>query len=428
MKNKRYIEKNVYEAAMERIGFCFDSFDHILVAFSGGKDSGVMLNLAIKYAKDNGCLDRLYMYHMDYEAQYKMTTDYVDRVFNSINIPRDRLCLPIHAGCACNMSSPYWTPWNPDEKDIWVRQMPEKNVVNIDNAPWFKIGMSDYDAQDRYGEYLQEKLGGTLCVLVGIRTQESLQRLNAVAKDEKKAAWNGHSWMTDGKVVSAFPIYDWQVEDIWTANAKFGWDYNKLYDIMYQAGVPINDMRVASPFISEGKSSLSLYKTIEPDTWAKMVGRVNGANFTALYGKTTAMGWKSIKLPAGHTWKSYLEFLMSTLPESARKRYQEKFDTSMKYWTEKGGGVDDETLAELESIGIDYDDAPKDGRSDNRHIRFNEYPDDLDVTRFSLVPSYKRMCVCIMKNDLCCKYMGFGQTKRDMDKRKEMMKKYEELL
>ncbi|MFQ9702160.1 MAG: DUF3440 domain-containing protein [Enterocloster clostridioformis] len=42
-----------------------------------------------------------------------------------------------------------------------------------------------------------------------------------------------------------------------------------------------------------------------PEIWAKLVGRVRGANFGAIYGKTKAMGYRSITLPDGHTWKSY---------------------------------------------------------------------------------------------------------------------------
>ena len=42
---KTYLDKNVYEAALERIAYCFQEFDNVLVSFSGGKDSGVMLNL-----------------------------------------------------------------------------------------------------------------------------------------------------------------------------------------------------------------------------------------------------------------------------------------------------------------------------------------------------------------------------------------------
>ncbi len=41
-------------------------------------------------------------------------------------------------------------------------------------------------------------------------------------------------------VYNFYPIYDWKVEDIWTAYGKFGWDYNKLYDLFYQAGVSLS--------------------------------------------------------------------------------------------------------------------------------------------------------------------------------------------
>ena len=47
---------------------------------------------------------------------------------------------------------------------------------------------------------------------------------------------------------------------------------------------------------------------------------------------------------------------------------------------------------------------------------------------FRLIPSYKRMCITILKNDTSCQYMGFGQTKDELQKKKEAMKKWETFL
>ncbi len=65
-----------------------------------------------------------------------------------------------------------------------------------------------------------------------------------------------------------------QLGDVWKANGQFGYSYNKLYDLFYKAGVPVNQMRVASPFNEWAMQSLNIYRVIEPKAWAKLVGRV----------------------------------------------------------------------------------------------------------------------------------------------------------
>lgn len=417
---KRYTNQNVYEATQERLDYLFREFDNILVAFSGGKDSTVCLELCLDYAQKHGQLDKLAVYHLDYEAQYQMTTDFVDETFRKLDgIRRYWLCLPIKAQCAVNMTQGYWIPWERAKKELWVREMPTYDYVINENNAEFNYDAQDYTVQDNFNDWFAQKHGKT-AVVVGIRADESLNRFRAVGTDHAKK-YKGRNWINGNK---AYPIYDWTAEDDFVYFARYEKPYNKLYDLYYQAGLSVDQMRVASPFNDCATATLKLYKVIDPNNWGRMIGRVNGVNFASIYGGTTAMGWKSITKPEGMTWKDYCYFLLGTLDDKTRKHYEDKLNTSIKFWKEKGGALSDETIAELNGKG-------KIGKPNNysqkRTVTFEEYPDDLDIKDFKSVPSYKRMCVCIMKNDYYCKYMGFAQTKDEIKRRKEAYERYRNL-
>lgn len=435
---KHYREESVYEATLKRVEYLFNEFDNVLVAFSGGKDSAVCLNICYDYAKENGLLDKMAMYHLDYEAQYQMTTDYVTEVFESFpGIKKYWLCLPVEAQCACRMDGAFWTPWAKENKDIWVREMPNNEyVINEDNAP-FKVerGLTDKENQRVFTDWFVKEFGKT-AIVVGIRCQESYDRLQILMNTDHNLRYDSKKWTitshvknpSHGQSTFAYIIYDWDVEDVWVYNAKFAKSYNKLYDLYYQAGQNVGDMRVASPFNDCGIHTLKLYKVIDPRNWARMVGRVNGASFAGIYGGTTAMGWRSITLPEGHTWKSYCYFLLSTLDDKLRHHYERILATSIKYWCEKGGFVAEDIMDEVDSLKADYEDLGASKRyPQQRILRFAKYPDDCKTKSFQKFPSYKRMCVCILKNDYYCQYMGFSKTKEAIEKRKSAIEKYKNL-
>ncbi|MCI1985336.1 MAG: DUF3440 domain-containing protein [Lactobacillus sp.] len=430
---KTYSNQTVYEASQERLAYLFKEFEHVLVAFSGGKDSGMLLHMAYDYATKRGLKNKLAYYFLDYEAQYQATMQYVQSVFDDLaDVQRFWLALPNSVPTSTSATQGLWVPWEKDKRDIWVRPMPVADyVVNEDNVPWdYTPGTRDYQVQDDFTAWYADAYGKTAAA-IGIRADESLDRFRAIKGQHKVNGYKDTNYVIkrSPNLANAYPIYDWQTRDVWIANAKKAWPYNKIYDLYYQAGLPIDQMRVASPFISQGIATLRLYQVIEPDTWAKMVGRVNGANFAGIYGGTTAMGWKSITLPKGMTWRSYLAFLLKTLPKDARENYEHIFETSISFWRDKGGVLDDQTIKELQDAGIHVKVGKKTNyRTTKKPVTFDDYPDDAPVTNFRVVPSYKRMCITIMKNDHTAKYMGFAQTKAQVEKRKRAIEKYSSIL
>ncbi len=147
--------KNVYELAQERLDVIFREFDTICVSFPEGKDSGVLLNLCIDYIRRNSLKQKLCVFHMDYEIQYSVTIDYVDRVLeaNKDILEVYRVCVPFQVTTCTSMYQSYWRPWDEGLKEIWVRQMPPRFLYQ--RSVSFLYGeMWDYEFQMHFAKWL----------------------------------------------------------------------------------------------------------------------------------------------------------------------------------------------------------------------------------------------------------------------------------
>lgn len=429
---KKYLDKNVYEASNERIKYIFDNFERIYLSFSGGKDSGVMLNLVIDYMKKHNITKKIGVLFVDLEGQYKITIDYIkEEIEKNINLIEPYwICLPLNLRNATSVFEPFWTCWDKDNKDKWVRDYPNFDIINEDNNPFdfFKKYMEFEEFVPAFGEWYSQ--GKKTACLVGIRSDESLNRYRTIASD-KKTMINNYGWTTQisNNVCNIYPIYDWKVEDIWIGNGKYDWSYNKLYDLFYKAGVKLSNMRICQPYGDDQRIGLNLFRIIEPETWHKVVNRVSGANFGNIYAGDKILGYRNIKLPKGHTWKSYCKLLLVTLPEEMQKHYKQKFIKFMKYWHYNGCPINE----------TDYDKIPKEaelinklstrGNKDKKIIRYKRIPDKLDNNFESnkLAPSWRRMAICILKNDHLCKSLSFTQTKNQQERMRVLLEKYKKI-
>tara|TARA_R110002167_G_scaffold9628_2_gene44546 strand:+ start:6724 stop:8031 length:1308 start_codon:yes stop_codon:yes gene_type:complete len=427
-------KKNVYEAANERIDYIFKSFERVYLSFSGGKDSGVMLNLALDYMRKNNIKTKLGIQIMDNEANYELSMEFMKRIIDD-NI--DLLdvywcCMPVTLPCSVSAYDTDWQCWGVGDESRWVRPRPDMDyVVHWDNHPfgdWFEENMNYDHFWDGFAEWYSQ--GKKTANLIGIRTSESLNRYRAIMND-KKQMLDGHHWTKKNTkhVYNVYPIYDWMSNDVWTSNADFEWDYNKLYDVFYQAGVPIGSMRVASPFMSEAKSSLNLYRVIDPQIWSRLCARVHGANFIATYGKQ--LSYASFELPKGHTWKSFVKFLLDTLPEESAENFKSRFIQSIKYWGRIGRGLPESVIQDMEKNGVKFkvNGISAHGGNNLRRIVIKTPPDELDCLKShnSMVTSWKRFAITILKNDHTCKYLGLAPTHAQAKRQKSIQKKYKSI-
>lgn len=431
---RKYSETiNVYDAAKERIEFIFKNFPRIYVSFSGGKDSGVMLNMIIDYMRKNGIKKKVGVMILDNEANYDYSISFMHAILeeNLDILDVYWCCLPITLPCTVSAYAIDWQCWGERDKSRWIRPMPQQSyIVNKANCPFdfFEEDMMYDKFWDNFGDWYAQ--GQRCACLIGIRTVESLNRFRAIMNTEKETL-HGRMWTKKNTdlVYNCYPIFDWKTEDIWTANAKFEWKYNLLYDIFYKAGVPVLKMRVASPFMSESKASLGLYRVIDPHVWAKLCARVQGANFVATYGKQ--IGYKSFKLPPGHTWKSFVKFLLDTLPKEVSANFKMRFIQSFKVWGRLGRGLRPSIIKELKKNNIKFKTNGKTahGRKDLSRVVIKRIPDHLDMLSCSngTVTSWKRFAITILKNDHTCKYMGLAPTQEQAARQRYIMEKYKKI-
>ncbi len=423
--SKKYLNQNVYDAAIDRLNYIYDNFSakEIWLSFSGGKDSTVCYHLMKQI-----CLERdiktFNVLIIDLEGHYQSHINLIEKIINDTEIVVNGywVCLPFNLSNASSFYQPKWLCWDEDVREGWIRPMPTNRlIVNSGNHPFkgfYRKGMEFEEFITNFPKFLSAELGlEKIAQVIGIRTQESYNRYLKIKVKQNREFFHGKSWALKQKSTgldsySIHPIYDWLTGDVWKYLS--GKPYAEVYDKMYLAGIPFSEMRICQPYGEEQRDNINLFAKIEPETWAKIEARVSGGNFARIYkGKNVLKG--RIKLPDGQTWESWARLILCTMPPYLRAHYVRRINVFLRWWRKEI-----------------YDDIP---HVYSKELESNESLDADGLYVVSIhdqhpadtkkqAPSWRRITKVLIKGDFLCKALTFSANQKEYEKLEELKSKY----
>ncbi len=316
---KIYKETNVFEEAQKRISFLFDEFEEVIVSVSGGKDSTVIYNLALMEAERRGRLPLSVMF-IDQEVEWEATIDEIELIMTDPRVKPYWYQVPIRIFNATSYDEDWLHCWR--EGDTWMR---EKHPISIKENPF---------NTDRFKPFFTQFLdktfkGRKVCSLTGIRGAESPSRWVGITQGAtyKHITW-GKRNTKNQEHYNFHPIYDWDVTDVWHAIHSNGWSYNRVYDYMYQYGVPINQMRVSNLNHETALNNLYFLQEIEPKTWEMATMRLHGISTTGHVEKRNLFSCPREVPFMFKDWIEYRDYLLEKLVTDPEKKqiYEKEFE------------------------------------------------------------------------------------------------------
>ncbi len=328
IRKKRHTGQDVYTAALDRIRHSYEIFDHIAVSFSGGKDSTATLHAVLDVATELGRLP-LEVVFFDEECVAPETLAYCERVAARDDVDFRWIAVPIEHRNGCSRKEPAWWPFDPDKRDLWVREPPPQAELTLP-------GFDRHGMPESNGFVFHDRLraGQQVGFCLGIRASESFTRYMSVAG--RSAEYDNYiapDPFAPG-VYRVRPIYDMSVFDVWTAPAKFDWDYNRAYDIMDKLGISPNLQRVAPPYGEQPMQSLFMWQQGWPEIWDKMSMRVAGARTALRYARTDLYGfggWEDLRPPEGMTWQQCIAFYTERHDPASRQTVAKRIRALVGY-------------------------------------------------------------------------------------------------
>lgn len=309
-----YKQQNVLDAARDRMAWIFHHYPRVVVSISSGKDSTVLAHLASAEAVRQG--REVEFFFLDQEAEYAATIDQARTMMTWSNVKSLWYQVPIRMTNATSYEEDFLFAWGPSLQ--WMREREPNSIHYAPRAP---------DRFYPFFRWFEEQLGVDSASLIGLRSEESLNRYRAVTRHPGR---DNIKWSSKGNGTTKFyPLYDWTFEDVWTYIQRFQVPYNKVYDWLYIRGENIPGFRVSNLIHEKAFKCLALLQEFEPGTYERLLQRIGGITVAARYAKEMSI-FRARTLPKTYaSWKAFRDFLLVTLPTEIAQVFTERFASQL---------------------------------------------------------------------------------------------------
>jgi predicted phosphoadenosine phosphosulfate sulfurtransferase len=280
------LAQTVLEAALERLCDLYAQGHRLVFSFSGGKDSGVCVELGIEAARRTGRLP-VEVILRDEEILFPGTFEYAERLANRPEVQFHWVVAHQPIINVFNRAMPYW--WVFDlalAPNQWLRQPPSWAEVIPD------MNIQSMTNPTRFPPPADKRLYS----VIGIRASESRLRRLAIHSTGGWLTRNPNPFVA----YHARPVYDWQDGDIWRAIHEHGWDSNEAYTHLLRAGVAKWRLRIAPPSMSVSSLYLLQFAArLWPQWFDRVAERLPGIRTAVQFGKRAVEPQRRL----GETWE-----------------------------------------------------------------------------------------------------------------------------
>jgi len=297
---------NVLEAAVARMTHLVNSYDNVVVSYSGGKDSLVCLLVLRETYKRLGLKKKVESVFIDEEFLSPITEKYITWLKTSqtdwLNL--QWLVTQMESELITLNGVESLIQWDKN-RSRYLREIPKFAIRDTDSL---------YDIYTGYRAVRKLYPRGSLAVVTGIRTEESSARRMIISGNAHKGFFCFLTSTENEAITKAIPIYDWKIADVFKYLHDEGF-LNEIYNHQMWSG---SKLRVDTPLHGKARHDINHIKKYNPEFYEKLVEMFPHLHALQIYSHDLFTGddrdiWKYPE----HTWEGLVKWCNEKFKDDA---------------------------------------------------------------------------------------------------------------